>query len=80
MSRIASAPISRASTTSRGSTVKSLRSTGSDVAAAGRFEIGHRPAEELLVGEHGEAAGAAVLVRRRQLGGVEVAVEVALGR
>ena len=33
MSRTASAPISRASTTSRADTVKSLRSTGNDTAA-----------------------------------------------
>ena len=48
---------------------------------AGRFEVGHRAAEELLVGEHREARW-----RRRarsvarQLGGIEVAVEVALRR
>ena len=47
---------------------------------SGRFEVGHRPGEELLVGEHGQARGAAVLVGQRQLGGVEVAVEITLGR
>ena len=47
---------------------------------AGGLEVGDRTAEELLVGEHGEAGGATDLVRRRQLGWIEMPVEVALRR
>ena len=60
-----SAPISRASATSSADTVKSLRSTGSEHGSRGGLQVGRRPAEELLVGEHRQARGAAVARRSR---------------
>ena len=46
----------------------------------GRRQVGGRPAEPVLVGEHGEARGTAPLVGASELGGVEIDEEVALRR
>ena len=79
ISSTASAPMSRASTTSWAETVKSLRSTGSATAPRAA-EIGGRAAEELDVGEHRQARGAAHLVLAGQRGRIEVGDQVALRR
>ena len=60
ISRIASAPIARASYTWTSSIVKSLRNTGSSRGLARDLQIGDRATEVRRVGEHRQRRGAAV--------------------
>ena len=79
ISRTASAPMSRASHTSSGDTVKSLRSTGRSQAARAASRSTRATTEERLVGQHGQARCPTGLVLGRHPAGIEVRVEVALG-
>ena len=72
MSRTASAPMIRASHTSAGDTVKSLRSTGTRHRRPRPREVVGRPAEELHVGEHREAGRPTGLVAATRARRVEV--------
>ena len=73
-------PSPRASSIWSASTVKSLRSTGTLVAARAATRSATAPAEVGPVGEHRQAGGASGLVGRGGGGGVEVGREVALRR
>ena len=70
----------RASSTSRGSTVKSLRSTGSGTGCSGVGQVGRMGTEELDVGEHRQRGRTAALVGLGHRCCVEVDGEVALRR
>ena len=80
ISRIASAPSARDSATWYSSTMNSLRSAGSEQAAARGDQVVRAPLEERAVGEHRQAGRAGPLVARRDGRRIEIRAQHALAR